>query len=70
MTQDRSELPRPPESEMLAKGEKIVVRDFYGKIVETITIDAKGNFITTLGIIEKERLGDHILHLSGHPAGK
>lgn len=46
--------------------EKILVRDFYGQIVETIAVLANGDFHGSRGVIARNDLGVYILSLLRH----
>lgn len=51
------------------QGETITIRDFYGRVIDTVGITAKGDFQTPgYGVIPREDLGEYILKISGHPA--
>ena len=41
--------------------EGIVIRDFYGQIVDTVHVLANGNFHGASGVIAREDLGDYVL---------
>jgi hypothetical protein len=49
-------------------GEIITVRDFYGRLVDTIRVRADGAFMTSRGTLEPKDLGLYVLQVSGHPA--
>lgn len=51
-------------------GERIIVRDFFGKICMSAWITAKGDFHTDEGLVKKEDLANEILRRTAHPAYK
>ena len=58
----------PPDDHWTPVGEVVSVRDFAGRLVETIRIMSDGKFCTMRGIIPASELGRYILNVSGHPA--
>ena len=57
------------DSQVETRGETITIRDFYGRVIETVGITARGDFDTsTHGVVSAADLGPYVLKITGHPA--
>jgi len=61
-----------PASSRFVPGEStltdgILIRDFSGKIVDTLLITNDGHFRSFMGRVHREDVGEYVIRVAGHP---